>query len=87
MSVQVGPWPWSLLTALSVAVWIAAVITAWTSADRVVHKNRGWTRAWRILLTFLCVSVGGVALAFGAVYVLVRYHQPSRSPADRSVVA
>jgi hypothetical protein len=75
--IGVGPWPWSLITALSVALWIAAVITAWKSADGVVAKNRAWTRAWRIGLTFIGVSIDGVALAFGAVYVLVKYRKPS----------
>ena len=83
--VQVGPWPWSLLTALSAVMWLGAVFTAWRSADRVIRKNRGRTRAWRVFLTCLGITVSGVPLAFGAAYVLVRYHQQSRS--RRSVVA
>jgi len=77
VNVTIGPWPWSLLNLLTAAVWLIAVIAAWRSADLVVHPNRPWTRAWRILAaSVFTFAVHGVWLPLGAVYVAIK-HRPS----------
>jgi hypothetical protein len=74
MRVMVGPWPWSLLNLLSVAVWVLAVISGWHSADRVLGVNRPWTRAWRILVaTIFGVGLNGIWVPVGAFYVAIKY--------------
>lgn len=79
-SVMVGPWPWSLLNLLSVAVWVVAVVGAWQSADRVVRINRPWTRAWLILLASCGVGLNGIWFPFGACYAAIRYRPGKRRP-------
>ncbi len=73
MALEVGPWPWSLLNVLSAAIVVGAIAVAWKSSDRVVRKNRGWTRSWRILLCVAAFSVNWIWLPVGAVYVLYRH--------------
>ena len=70
-------WSWTLLSG---AVFVAAIIVAWHSADRVVEENRVWTRAWRILVACIAtVGINGVMLPLGAIYVLVRYGRSART--------
>ena len=84
----VHPWsnPWVIaLDVVSYALVLLAVVHSWRSADRVVRKNRAWTRAWRILVvTFFSVSVNGLLLPFGAIYALKVYRVPARSRATVS---
>ena len=74
-----GPrWPWVLLDIGSAAVFVAAVVTAWRSADRVVPENRAWTRAWRIIVCCVGFAILGVFVPVGSVYVLRHYRRPVR---------
>jgi hypothetical protein len=68
-----APWPWSLLNIGSALVTVGAIVVAWKSADRVLRKNRAWTRAWRILVCGIAVAVGGVWFPIGAAYILIQY--------------
>jgi hypothetical protein len=55
-------------------VFIAALVVAWRSADRVIAQNRGWTRAWRILVACIApIGISGLMLPLGAIFILVRY--------------
>jgi len=85
--VVVGPWPWSLLNVVSGIISIAAIIIAWKSADRVVSKNRPWTRAWRILVCGIAVAVDGIWLPLGAMYIVWRYGPGVVSRRTRTSVA
>ena len=71
-------WPWVLLDIGSAAVLVAAVVTAWRSADRVVAENRVWTRAWRLVVCGLGFGIFGVAVPVGAIYVLRHYRRTGR---------
>jgi hypothetical protein len=77
---MVGPWPWSLLNLLAAVVWVVAVFAAWHSADRVVHVNRPWMRAWRILVaSIFTFGLSGIWVPVGAFYI----HQVPTRPAGR----
>jgi hypothetical protein len=69
-------WPWLLVNVPAGVVWVAALVVAWKSGDRVVRENRGWTRAWRIIVCGFGFGVAGVSVPVGAVWVLVKYRRP-----------
>ena len=70
-----GPWPWSLLSLVSAALWITAIVVAWRSADLVIRENRPWTRAARLLVASIGPSISGVWVPIGSVYVIVKHHR------------
>jgi len=76
-----GSNPWVIaLNVVSTVVMLAAVVQSWRSADRVVRKNRGWTRAWRISVAVaFSLTINGLTLPFGAIYALRNYKLPSRA--------
>ena len=76
VDIRVALWSW---TFLSSAVFVAAIVVAWHSADRVVTQNRIWTRAWRILVACIApVGINGVMLPIGAIYILFRFGRTNR---------
>jgi hypothetical protein len=74
-SIQVGPWPWSLLSLLGVAVVVTGILVAVQSAKNVVAENRNRTIAWRVIVCvlFIPASINGVFLPVGAAYIALRY--------------
>jgi hypothetical protein len=69
-------WPWVLVNVPAGVVWVAALVVAWRSGDRVVRKNRAWTRAWRIVVCGFSFGVAGVWFPVGALWVLVMHGRP-----------
>jgi len=48
------PWPWTLVNGIGGVVYLAGVVRAWRSADRVMRENRRRTRVWRVLVAGGC---------------------------------
>jgi hypothetical protein len=67
------------LNVISFTVMLTAVVHSWRSAERVVRKNRAWTRAWRILVAVgVSLTIYGLTFPLGAIYALRSYKVPSR---------
>jgi hypothetical protein len=66
-------WPHVIYLTVATGFWLFAVATAWKSADRVIPTNRGWTRAWRILVTVLAFGPAGWLVPVGALYIVARH--------------
>jgi len=101
VDVDAGPWPLVLLSAAFAVVFVAALVVAWRSADRVVAENQATTRAWRVFLACLPFpitmgeppfSLGPVFIRImfplGAIYILIKYGRSVlRNGRSRTVAA
>jgi hypothetical protein len=82
-SMSFDTWPIAFANLVAIAVVAAALVQSWRSADRVVHANRKWTRAWRLSVALFGVTLFGLALPFGAIYALLAYTRPAHRVRSR----
>ena len=82
------PWPWTLANGIASLVFVAGVVRAWRSAERVVKENRRRTRVWRVIVAVsITLWIAGVWIPVGAIYALGVYKRPTGAVSARSRAA